>query len=109
MRYVKVLKEDSLQDGEKVKVTPGDRALLVTRVQGKYYALDNRCPHMGGSLYDGILENDSIICPRHGATFNVTTGKATRNARIAFIQLKVNDAKTYPVKVENGDVLIGLD
>jgi 3-phenylpropionate/trans-cinnamate dioxygenase ferredoxin component len=109
MRYIKVLRTDSLQDGEKIKVTPGDQALLVTRVQGAYYAIGNRCPHMGGSLYEGRLEDDSIICPRHGTAFNVKTGKVTRNGRIAFLSLKVNDVKTYPVKVENGDVLIGLD
>ncbi|MCE5344233.1 MAG: Rieske 2Fe-2S domain-containing protein [Eubacteriales bacterium] len=109
MRYVKVLQADSLQDGEKIKVTPGDKALLVTRVQGAYYAIDNRCPHMGGSLYDGRLEGDTVLCPKHGTAFNVRTGKVTRNGRIAFISLKVSDVKAYPVKIENGDLLVGLD
>ena len=109
MRYVTVLRADSLKDGDKIKVTPNDKALLITRVQGTYYAMDNRCPHMGGSLSEGRLEGDTIVCPRHGTVFNVKTGHVAQNGRIAFIPLKVGDVKTYPVKIENGDLMVGLE
>ncbi len=48
-----------------------DSALLA-RVGDKYYAADNRCPHMGGKLSPGKLEGTVVTCPRHGSQFDLT-------------------------------------
>jgi nitrite reductase/ring-hydroxylating ferredoxin subunit len=63
---------------------------------------------MGGSLCDGNLEADVIVCPRHGAAFNVKTGKNVRDAKIAFIKMKVKDVSSIPVKVDGHDILVGM-
>jgi 3-phenylpropionate/trans-cinnamate dioxygenase ferredoxin component len=109
MRYVKVARADELPQGGKLKVTPEGKTLLLTNVDGTYYAIDNRCPHMGGSLYDGRLDGDTIACPRHKTVFSVRTGKVIENGTIAFVRLKVHDVQSYPVKAEDGDLLVGLE
>ncbi len=109
MRYVKVLATDELPEGGKRKVELEGKTLLMTRIGGACYAIDNRCPHMGGSLYDGQLKGDTVSCPRHGTAFSVKTGKVRQNGRIAFIRLRVADVKAYPVQEENGEIWIGVD
>lgn len=109
MQYMKASRTDEVKEGEKKKITLGDKVLLLTNVQGKYYAIDNRCPHMGGSLYEGELNGDIIKCPRHGTRFDVKNGKVVENGKIAFVRLNVKDTRAYPVKVEGSDILIGID
>ena len=54
--------------------TQDNVSILITHVDGKYYAIENVCTHDGGTLSDGHLENDEIVCPRHGAHFCVRDG-----------------------------------
>ncbi|HPJ03331.1 MAG TPA: Rieske 2Fe-2S domain-containing protein [Candidatus Limiplasma sp.] len=108
MRYVKAATLDQLPEGGKLKVTVEDKTLLITNIGGDYFAIDNRCPHMGGSLFYGVLNGDTIACPRHKTVFSVKTGAVIENGHIAFIRLKVPDAKSYPVKAEGSDILVGL-
>lgn len=54
----------------------GER-LIVVNLDGVYHAIEDRCPHDGGSLADGELRGCEIVCPRHGARFDVTTGAVT--------------------------------
>jgi len=109
MKYVKVARTSEIAVGSKQKITLDSVEILLTNIDGLYYAINNKCPHMGGSLYDGDLESDTIVCPRHGSAFNVTTGKNVRDAKILFAKIKVKDAQTYPVKVEGADILIGIE
>jgi len=109
MEYIKIAQTGELKDGEKMKVTAGGKVLLLTNIGGTYYAIDNKCPHMGGSLYDGILEGGTITCPLHGTVFDVKTGKLVKNGKIAFINLKVKDDRAYPVKIEGTDILVGIE
>lgn len=109
MKYVKAALTGDLLPGNKKKIVLESKEILLVNLGGSYYALDNKCPHMGGSLYDGRLEGENIICPRHGSAFAVRTGKNVQDAKIAFIKMKVNDAKSLPVKVEGNDILIGIE
>ena len=109
MQYVKVLRSDELKEGEKRKITIGKNTLLLTNVNGDYHAIDDRCPHMGGSLYEGVLNGDTIKCPKHGTMFDVRNGKVVQNGKILFIRLNVSDTRVYPVKIEGSDILIGID
>lgn len=108
MSYVKIAKADDVKDGEKKKISVQDKEILLTNVKGKYYAINNKCPHMGGSLSDGNLDGYSITCPRHGSVFDVRTGESTKEAKMAFMKIKVNDTPAYPVKVEGKDILIDI-
>jgi len=109
MQYVTASQTADIKPGEKKKVKLGDKVLLLTNVQGVYHAIDDRCPHMGGSLYEGVFKDSTITCPRHGTSFDVTSGKVVKSGKIAFIRLNVSDTRAYPVKVEGSDILIGID
>jgi 3-phenylpropionate/trans-cinnamate dioxygenase ferredoxin component len=109
MKYMKIAQTGEVPEGTKKKVILEDKVLLLTNTHGTFYAIDNRCPHMGGSLFDGKLEGDHITCPKHGTVFDVKTGKVIQNGKLAFFKLSVNDAKSYPVKVEGADILVGIE
>ena len=90
---------DELTEGEPtvVDVDGTDVALFV--VDGEYYALDNVCPHQGGPLGDGKVEDDCVYCPWHGWQFELKTGDHVHGK---------GSAKTYPVRVEDDDVVVEL-
>ena len=50
--------------------------IVVFRLQQQFYAIENICTHDGGELSGGCVENEEIICPRHGARFSIKTGEA---------------------------------
>jgi 3-phenylpropionate/trans-cinnamate dioxygenase ferredoxin subunit len=109
MEYVKIDGAAELSDGGKMKVVVKGETLMLAKLDGAYYALHNKCPHMGGSLADGNLNGGNIVCPRHGSVFDVKTGKAVHGGKLAFIKFNVGDATSYPVKTQDGDVMVGID
>lgn len=80
----------------------GGPAVAVYDVDGRLYATADRCTHARASLADGDLEGDEIVCPVHWGRFHVPTGRA-----LAFPVTK--DVATYPVLVEDGQILLELD
>ncbi|NTU89230.1 MAG: Rieske 2Fe-2S domain-containing protein [Actinobacteria bacterium] len=109
MEYVKVAQVSELGSGAKKKVSVGGNEVLLANIEGSFYAIDNTCPHMGGSLYEGKLEGTNVICPRHGSVFDVTNGKVVERGTLFLIKVKVHDLKSYPVKVEGADIMIGVE
>ncbi len=109
MKYIEIADINEVPVGSKKKIEIATGTVLVVNIQGSFYALDNKCPHMGGSLGDGILDGNHIICPRHGATFDITTGKNVRGAKIAFIKANVKDAHSYPLNVEGNKIFIEIE
>jgi 3-phenylpropionate/trans-cinnamate dioxygenase ferredoxin subunit len=108
MDYFKVATITELKAGEKKKVTIGETDYLLVNIEGTYYAIDNKCPHMGGSLFNGTLSGDEVTCPRHGSVFNVKTGEVVERGKMGPIRIKVKNTRSYPVKVEGDEVLIGI-
>ena len=72
--FVPVAKVADLKPGEGKTVTVGDREVALFNVGGKFYAVDNTCPHRGGPLGEGVLEGNIVTCPWHGWQFDATTG-----------------------------------
>ena len=56
----------------------GDKGVLVSNIDGRFYAINDRCTHRGCSLSKGRLEGDVVTCPCHGSRFNVKTGAIVR-------------------------------
>ena len=109
MEFIKALDTSELPAGKMVKVVLGDKEVLVANVAGSYYAIKNKCNHLGGSLANGKLEGSTVTCPRHGAQYDVITGKVVGDAKIAFMKFKVNnDEESFPVKVEGTTILVGI-
>jgi 3-phenylpropionate/trans-cinnamate dioxygenase ferredoxin component len=98
----------TVPEGRMKLVNVGGREVLIVHVDGAYYALNNRCPHMGGSLAEGTLEGDIVTCPRHGSQYNVKTGEAVGKAKIAFIRVMPHNAETYETRVEGTNVIVEL-
>ena len=73
--------------------------MLLCNVAGTVYAIEDVCTHDGGELDQGELEGCRIMCPRHGAYFDVTTGAALTLPAILPVE-------TFPVRVEAGEIFI---
>jgi len=70
----KVAELDELADGRVTTVQAGHRSVALTRCDGRYGALDNRCPHQGGPLGEGSIEKGWLRCPWHGYDYDPLTG-----------------------------------
>ena len=106
MEYKKVAEIQEFDKTDKKLIVLNDQEILLTKVDNGYYAISNKCPHMGGSLFKGTLEAGVITCPRHGSKFDVKTGKALGKPKILFLKFDVEDDRSYPIKVEDKDILI---
>ncbi len=109
MEFIKVANTNQLNPGEKMKITYHGKDILLTNLANSYYAIDNSCSHMGGSLAEGTLEGTHIICPRHGSVYDVTNGKLVQSGKLLFIKVKATDLHSYPVKTEGTDLFIGIE
>jgi 3-phenylpropionate/trans-cinnamate dioxygenase ferredoxin component len=74
--FVRVAKVSDLTDPGKLLVEVDDRLVALFKVKGQFFALDDVCTHDGGPLAEGKLEDHTIACPRHGAKFDIRSGKA---------------------------------
>ncbi len=108
MEYVKALDTAALPAGKMAQVTVAGHTLMLANVDGTYYALADKCPHLGGSLSHGTLEGSVVRCPNHGSKYDVKTGQNVGDAQIAFVKIKVKNQQTYPVKVDGSSVLVGI-
>jgi nitrite reductase/ring-hydroxylating ferredoxin subunit/uncharacterized membrane protein len=75
LEYAPVLAESDLPEGERRKVEIGGRRIFLVRQNGRIYALDESCTHLGGPLSEGKLEDGSVICPWHGSRFALADGQ----------------------------------
>ena len=108
MGSVSVAKIADIPVGGKMKVNVKGTEIMLANVGGAIYALENRCPHMGGSLADGVVEGSVIKCPRHGSKFDLATGKNVGQAKILFMKMNVRDAKSYKAEVRGAEVFVEL-
>jgi thiamine pyrophosphate-dependent acetolactate synthase large subunit-like protein/nitrite reductase/ring-hydroxylating ferredoxin subunit len=76
MTWYRVAGLDELAEGSVMTATAGTRSIALTRFEGQYGALDNHCPHQGGPLGQGTIEDCWLRCPWHGWDFHPLTGKA---------------------------------
>jgi 3-phenylpropionate/trans-cinnamate dioxygenase ferredoxin subunit len=78
-----------------------ERFIVLFRVGGRFYALDDACTHDGGPLGQGKLTGFEIMCPRHGARFDIRDGRALCLPAVQAVPL-------HEVKVEGEEVLVRL-
>lgn len=94
-RYV-VGELEPIADGEFVKVSIAELGeILIVNTEGRYYAVDDICPHANASLAEGFVESRRIVCPLHFAEFDLVHGTAYSAPN------GCPKAKTYDVEVEN--------
>jgi nitrite reductase/ring-hydroxylating ferredoxin subunit len=99
--YVRLANESELPSvNEAREFSIGDRTICIANVDGTITAMDNVCLHRGGPLGQGVVDRGKLICPWHGWEWNPVTGEAAHNS--------ATKIPVYPLKIENGDVLIKL-
>jgi nitrite reductase/ring-hydroxylating ferredoxin subunit len=109
MEFIRVAGIDELQIGQISQVVAKGVKLLLANVDGNYHAAAKKCPHMGANLCKGKLEEGAVVCPLHKAKFDLTTGKVMRDPKLLFIKMKAKrDLTIYPVKIEGGDIFVGI-
>jgi 3-phenylpropionate/trans-cinnamate dioxygenase ferredoxin subunit len=75
--------------------------IAVFQIAGAYFAIADVCSHDDGPVAEGLLEDHEIECPRHGARFDLRSGKALTLPAVV-------DIPAYPVRVEGGEILVGV-
>jgi len=72
----------------------------MSHYQGEYAALDNRCPHQGGPLGEGSIENGMLRCPWHGWDYDPISGRSPGSHE--------DGVETYPVEIREDGIYVGL-
>jgi metal-sulfur cluster biosynthetic enzyme/nitrite reductase/ring-hydroxylating ferredoxin subunit len=99
--FVPVAKTTDLADPGQMLLEVEDRIVVLFRVGGEFFCIDDVCTHDGGPLSEGRLDDHAIACPRHGAKFDIRSGKAlTMPATV--------DTAAHDVKIEGDNILVRL-
>lgn len=99
--YVKVASTDQLEPGRGILVEPNGQRIALFFASGEYFAIEDSCTHIGAPLHEGQLMGLCVVCPWHGATFQLTTGQGTPPAR--------GPVKRFPVRVSGNDIEVAID
>jgi nitrite reductase/ring-hydroxylating ferredoxin subunit len=124
--YVEVAKIDEIPSGNMKHVELNGKEIVVSNVNGKFYAMDERCGHMNARLSNGNISQNIVTCPFHAAKFDISTGKKVgepvleippdmeplppkwqkymENVGKEMSYIKTYDQNTYEVTIE-GDVV----
>lgn len=99
--FYAIAKSGEIPEGERLFIEISGRSIVVFNIGGQLYAIEDICTHDNGPLGDGEIEGFEVICPRHGARFDVRDGKATRLPA-------VQPVPYYPVRIAGDTVEIGI-
>ena len=99
--FYEIAAAEDVPNGERLFVEIDEAYLVVFNIAGDIYAIEDVCSHDDGPLGDGDLEGHEVICPRHGAHFDVRNGKA-----LTFPA--VEDIPAYPIQIVDGKIQVGL-
>jgi nitrite reductase (NADH) small subunit len=102
-RWVRLTRRDNIPAREGREVVVAGRHIAVFNLGDHFFATDNRCPHKGGPLCDGIVTGAAVVCPLHAWKVNLTTGVVERPESMNTC------LQTYPVRVEEDVLLLGLE
>lgn len=95
--------DDDLIEGESLSIELAEQSILLAKLNGTVYAVDDYCTHDGEPLGNGpILEEAEVMCPRHGARFCLRTGKALSAPAYHAI-------RTYPTRIHEQHIQVQLD
>ena len=101
IEFVEIAPASELPNGERLFVELGDKPIVIFNIAGQFFAIGDVCSHDDGPLGDGVIEGNNVVCPRHGAEFDVRTGKAMTMPAVI-------DIPSYPVQIRGGTIFIGI-
>ena len=101
LEFIPVGTVEEIEEGGRLFIEIDEQPIVILRIAGQYFGIADVCSHDDGPVGEGALEGFEIICPRHGARFDIRTGKVL--ALPAFV-----DIPAYPVRVVGNQIEIGL-
>jgi len=99
--FYKVAETQEIPENERLFIEINGLPIVIYSLNNEFFATGDECSHDGGPLGEGRVEGYEVICPRHGARFDIRTGKVTRFPA-------ARDIPSYPVKVVEGYLQIGI-
>jgi nitrite reductase (NADH) small subunit/3-phenylpropionate/trans-cinnamate dioxygenase ferredoxin subunit len=101
MPFVKAVAVSEIPPGQAKQVSVQGKTLALFNLNGTFYAIDNECPHRNGPLAEGMVEGNEVVCPWHGARFDICSGtNLSPPAR--------QGVKSYRVHVVGADVEVEI-
>lgn len=101
LTYVRIIPASEILPGERISFEVEGVQIALFNVDGRFYAIGDVCTHDNGPLGDGELIGLEVVCPRHGARFDVRTGQATRRPA-------VKNAPWYPTRIVDEMIEVGI-
>ena len=98
--FVKVASLSEIPPGDMLSVKVGAEEILLVNLQGQLHACDDICTHAYANLSEGDLEEDEIVCPLHGAVFDIASGKPVTPPATEAL-------RKFAIRVDGDDVLVG--
>jgi 3-phenylpropionate/trans-cinnamate dioxygenase ferredoxin subunit len=100
VEFVALALQADLPPGERLFVELDGKPIVVFNLAGQLFAIGDVCSHDNGPLGDGDVEEEEVVCPRHGARFDLRSGKAASLPAVV-------DIPAYPVRVVDGIIEVG--
>jgi 3-phenylpropionate/trans-cinnamate dioxygenase ferredoxin component len=101
MAFKKIAKVHEIQDGKIYSFSWKHLDIAIVKTNGEYYAFEDVCSHDGGSISEGVLDGDKVICPRHFAEFSMKSGEALSMPATENISV-------FPVRVQGEDLEVDV-
>ena len=101
MEFVSVGKVEAIPKGGMKGFAVKGKKMLVAESGGRFYAIASVCTHMGAPLEKGQFDGKTVKCPWHGSLFDIASGKVMAGPA-------KKDCEKYEVRVENGEILVGV-
>ena len=101
MAFVKVASAKNVSSAGKISVKAGGKEIMLAAVKGKFYAIGNKCTHMGCKLSEGEMDGENVTCPCHSSMFSLKDGTVVKGpAKKA--------EPSFKVKVQGDDVMVDV-
>jgi 3-phenylpropionate/trans-cinnamate dioxygenase ferredoxin component len=101
VEFLEIAPATELPDGERLFVEIGGKPIVIFKIAGQFFSIADVCSHDDGPVGEGLLEGYNITCPRHGAQFDIRTGKVVQMPAVV-------DIPAYPVRVVDGMIQLGV-
>jgi 3-phenylpropionate/trans-cinnamate dioxygenase ferredoxin subunit len=113
--YIEVARITEFHEGQMKKIMAGNQEILLARVKEQFYAVDARCPHLGGDLSEGTLRDTILTCPVHHSQFDLRDGHVVRWTDLTGIRFSIASQQhpprtlhRYLLRREGEKILINL-
>jgi len=101
VEFVEIAPASELPNGERLFVELEGKSIVIFNIAGQFFSIADVCSHDDGPVGEGDIEGYTITCPRHGAEFDIRSGKVLQLPAVV-------DIPAYPVRVVDGMIQVGL-